>query len=162
MRQLTPSQIASIERHKSFHAAIAARAVIQRQEASKAVCEPIKEKALVLKPMPPIEPSIVWPVIPEPKRILVARIMEIVAKDFNCSVKDIMSVHRTRDVVVPRQVAVYLARELTPYSTLQIGRQFGRDHSTILNSIRKTRLKISECEKFATFVSAIRAKCECL
>ena len=45
---------------------------------------------------------------------------------------------RTREVLLPRQVGMYLARRLTPLSLVQIGAYFGgRDHSTVLHACRK-------------------------
>lgn len=44
---------------------------------------------------------------------------------------------RSREVVIPRQVAMYLARELTDLSLTQLGAAFARDHSTILHACEK-------------------------
>ena len=57
-----------------------------------------------------------------------------------------------------RQVAIYLTRELTDLSLPQIGRLYGgRDHSTVLNSIRRVEARCKEDEELATRVEDLRA-----
>jgi chromosomal replication initiator protein len=52
--------------------------------------------------------------------------------------RQLRSVHRTRNVVLPRQISMYLARQLTDLSLEEIGNYFGgRDHSTVLHACRK-------------------------
>jgi hypothetical protein len=68
----------------------------------------------------------------------IAEILKAVAKYYRVRVADIKSARRTHDVVLPRQVAMYLSKELTPFSLPVIGRHFGgRDHTTILWGVRK-------------------------
>ena len=51
---------------------------------------------------------------------------------------DLLSSRRTRTIVRPRQIAMYLAKILTPRSLPEIGRRFGgRDHTTVLHAVRK-------------------------
>ena len=51
---------------------------------------------------------------------------------------DLLSTRLTRTIVNPRQVAIYLAKMLTPRSLPEIGRRFGgRDHTTVLHAVRK-------------------------
>lgn len=70
--------------------------------------------------------------------ISVERIQQAVAEHFGLTQADILSSRRTKDVVLPRHVAMYLARKLTLKSLPEIGRRFGgRDHSTILSAVRK-------------------------
>ncbi len=65
-------------------------------------------------------------------------IQRVVAAKFNVSRLDILSARRTHNVVLPRQVAMYLARTLTTRSLPEIGRRFGgRDHSTAHHAIHK-------------------------
>jgi chromosomal replication initiator protein len=61
----------------------------------------------------------------EPKRVKIEDIQRIVAKHHGVSRQDLVSARRTRNVVVPRQVAMYLAKVLTPRSLPEIGRRFG-------------------------------------
>ena len=72
---------------------------------------------------------------PYPK---VAKIVEAVCRRFKVRLVDMHSQRRTKDVVLPRHVAMYLARRLTLCSLPQIGRELGgRDHTTILHGINK-------------------------
>ncbi|WP_455466181.1 chromosomal replication initiator protein DnaA [Bartonella sp. B39] len=74
----------------------------------------------------------------EPKRIRIEEIQRTVARHYNVSKQDLLSNRRTRTVVKPRQVAMYLAKMLTPRSLPEIGRRFGgRDHTTVLHAVRK-------------------------
>ena len=61
-----------------------------------------------------------------------------VSKKFNIKVSDMESSKRTRDIAYPRQICMYLCRELTELSYPQIGKYFGnRDHSTVLHAYEK-------------------------
>jgi chromosomal replication initiator protein len=74
----------------------------------------------------------------EPKRVRVEDIQRIVSRHFNVPRSDLLSNRRTRTIVRPRQVAMYLAKTLTPRSLPEIGRRFGgRDHTTVLHAVRK-------------------------
>jgi len=75
---------------------------------------------------------------PEPKRVKIEDIQKLIATHFNVSRADILSSRRTASVVRPRQIAMYLAKVLTPRSLPEIGRRFGgRDHTTVLHAVRK-------------------------
>ena len=74
----------------------------------------------------------------EPKRVKIEEIQRIVAHHYQVSRADILSSRRTQTVVRPRQVAMYLAKQLTLRSLPEIGRRFGgRDHTTVLHAVRK-------------------------
>ncbi|WP_369805194.1 MULTISPECIES: chromosomal replication initiator protein DnaA [Bartonella] len=74
----------------------------------------------------------------EPKRIRIEEIQRVVARHYNVSKQDLLSNRRTRTIVKPRQVAMYLAKMMTPRSLPEIGRRFGgRDHTTVLHAVRK-------------------------
>jgi len=60
-----------------------------------------------------------------------------VCKHYNLSLADMLSSRRTANIVRPRQVAIYLCKEFTPLSLMQIGRKFGgKDHTTVLHASR--------------------------
>ncbi len=66
------------------------------------------------------------------------KIIDSVCNHFSIDKIDILSARRTKPIVRPRQVGMYLAKVLTPKSLPQIGRQFGgRDHTTVLSAIRR-------------------------
>ena len=73
------------------------------------------------------------------ERVLtVEDIQRRVAEYYRIRLADIHSPKRTKTVTVPRQVAMYLAKQLTSKSLPEIGRQFGgRDHTTVLHAVRK-------------------------
>lgn len=74
----------------------------------------------------------------EPKRVRIEEIQRIVARHYNVSKSELLSNRRTRTIVRPRQIAMYLAKALTPRSLPEIGRRFGgRDHTTVLHAVRK-------------------------
>lgn len=74
----------------------------------------------------------------EPKRVRIEDIQRIVSRHYNVSKADLLSARRTRTIVRPRQVAMYLAKTLTLRSLPEIGRRFGgRDHTTVLHAVRK-------------------------
>ena len=74
----------------------------------------------------------------KPKEITVNLIKEVVAKNFNIKSEDFNSKKRTRAIAYPRQVAMYLCRELTDLSLPKIGDEFGgRDHTTVIHAYEK-------------------------
>jgi chromosomal replication initiator protein len=74
----------------------------------------------------------------EPKRVRIEDIQKMVATHFSVSRADILSSRRSASVVKPRQIAMYLAKQLTLRSLPEIGRRFGgRDHTTVLHAVRK-------------------------
>lgn len=72
------------------------------------------------------------------RRITIDEIQKKVAEHFNIRVSDMHSARRARQVARPRQIAMYLAKQLTPRSLPEIGRKFGgRDHTTVIHAVRK-------------------------
>lgn len=72
------------------------------------------------------------------RRITIDEIQKKVAEHFNIRVSDMHSARRARVVARPRQVAMYLCKQLTPRSLPEIGRKFGgRDHTTVIHAVRK-------------------------
>ncbi len=74
----------------------------------------------------------------EPRRVKIEDIQRVVSKHYNVTKADLLSARRTRTIVRPRQIAMYLAKMMTPRSLPEIGRRFGnRDHTTVLHAVRK-------------------------
>ncbi len=72
------------------------------------------------------------------RRITIEEIQLRVAQHFNIKVSEMHSPRRARAVARPRQVAMYLAKQLTSRSLPEIGRKFGnRDHTTVMHAVRK-------------------------
>ena len=79
-----------------------------------------------------------------------------VAKEFNVELCDMKGKSRTRDIVIPRQVAMYLTRHLTETSLPAIGRAFGgRDHSTVLHACRRIEEKVGKDKGFASLLERL-------
>jgi chromosomal replication initiator protein len=72
------------------------------------------------------------------RRVTIDEIQRKVAEHFNIKLGEMTSDRRARAVARPRQVAMYLAKQLTTRSLPQIGRKFGgRDHTTVMHAVRK-------------------------
>ena len=85
------------------------------------------------------------------------RIQEVVAKQWGVLSTGLVSKRRTKDLTVPRQVAMYLIRELLDLPLVQIGNLFGgRDHSTVIHSIRKVEEALLGDPSFERRVQALR------
>lgn len=73
-----------------------------------------------------------------PKKITVPIIKEVISDYFNIKIEDFNSKKRTRAIAFPRQIAMYLCRELTDLSLPKVGEEFGgRDHSTVIHACDK-------------------------
>jgi chromosomal replication initiator protein len=92
-------------------------------------------------------------------KIKVGHIQGAVARHFNVKLSDMCSARRTMDVVEPRQVAMYLAKVMTPRSLPDIGRRFGdRDHTTILHAVRKIAARMAVDDDYRAKVETLRAE----
>ena len=93
----------------------------------------------------------------EPKRVRIEDIQRIVARHYNVSKTELLSNRRTRTIVKPRQVAMYLAKVLTPRSLPEIGRRFGgRDHTTVLHAVRKIETQSTSYATLAQEIELLR------
>lgn len=73
-------------------------------------------------------------------RITIPLIQQAVAEYFNLTVEDLKSKRRTQNIALPRQIAMYLARELTDSSLPKIGEEFGgRDHTTVMHGCERVK-----------------------
>ncbi len=72
------------------------------------------------------------------RRVTIEDIQKKVSEHFNVRITDMHSPKRLRSVARPRQIAMYLAKQLTSYSLPDIGRKFGgRDHTTVMHAVKK-------------------------
>lgn len=76
------------------------------------------------------------------KLITLPRILETVSRFYSVSEKDLKGKGRTKEIVIPRQVAMYVMREETDRSLVDIGTLLGRDHTTVLHGIEKVGSEI--------------------
>jgi chromosomal replication initiator protein len=80
--------------------------------------------------------SVVKNIVRQRKRITIGVIKKLVCKYFSVGLEDIMSKSRKRDLVRPRQMAIYLARRFTDAPLQTIGKSFNRYHATAMHSIK--------------------------
>nr|WP_225165109.1 chromosomal replication initiator protein DnaA [Ensifer sp. IC4062] len=93
----------------------------------------------------------------EPRRVRIEDIQRVVAKHYNVSRQELVSNRRTRVIVKPRQIAMYLSKTLTPRSFPEIGRRFGgRDHTTVLHAVRKIEEMISADTKLSHEIELLK------
>lgn len=102
----------------------------------------------VVKGRAKFSPVAAWSIPAGGPRLLVSEIQERVASFYDLQASDMKSARRARAISRPRQVAMYLARRLTPRSLPDIGRRFGdRDHTTVMHAIRTVeRLRLTDPE----------------
>jgi chromosomal replication initiator protein len=82
--------------------------------------------------------TIAHPKVAVRPRMTIARIQEVVSRHYGIDVRYMKSAQRGRDVARPRQIAMFLAKELTPKSLPCIGQHFGnRDHTTVMHAIKR-------------------------
>ena len=97
--------------------------------------------------------------VKDPRRITPDLIMAIVAEYFSVSVDDLKSKRRNREITVPRQVAMYLIRELNGASLPRIGLEFGgRDHTTVIHACDKVAEDIQRDASIRSTVEALKKR----
>ena len=93
---------------------------------------------------------------PEPDQLTPERIIALVSERFSIRTDALFGQRRTRSVVLPRQVAMYLLRQLTDLSLVEVGRTFGgRDHTTVLYACEKVALQVASDPSFADKINAM-------
>jgi chromosomal replication initiator protein len=100
-------------------------------------------------------------VFPEgaPPDVTIERIQAIVADRFQMSIDELISQRRSHAIAYPRQVAMYLCRELTDNSLPKIGREFGgRDHTTVIYATSKVANLINEDRDVYNLVQELTAR----
>ncbi len=81
----------------------------------------------------------------ETKRVRIDDILRSISQQYAVSRGDLLSARRTRSIVRPRQIGMYLSKQLTSRSLPEIGRRFGgRDHTTVIHAIRKIEELMNE------------------
>ncbi len=84
------------------------------------------------------------------------RILEVVCKHFRVRISDLQGRKRTQSIAQPRQVAMFIARKLTPLSLEEIGGHFGgRDHSTVLYAVDRTRKRMVDDPSFGLLLTEL-------
>ncbi len=95
----------------------------------------------------------------EPPNITIERIQEVVSHRFSISLQELVGQRRSRVVVYPRHIAMYLCRELTDSSLPKIGGHFGgRDHTTVINATSNITKLIREDRGVYNLVQELTAR----
>jgi chromosomal replication initiator protein len=94
----------------------------------------------------------------EPVKVDCQTIIEVVADHYKMKVSDILGKKRNKEIVAPRQIAMYLAREMGSMSYPDIGRAFGRDYTTVIHSYEKIKTEIKRDSSLKNTISEIRSK----
>ncbi len=94
---------------------------------------------------------------PAPGSLSIDQIVEAVAQFYNLETQDLLGRRRSKEIVIARQMAMYLAREETNASFPQIGRALGgRDHTTVLHGYEKIHAQVEEDDHLRREVLAIK------
>lgn len=93
------------------------------------------------------------------RRITIDEIQRKTADYYGLKLADLLSPRRAREVARPRQVAMYLAKKLTPRSLPEIGRRFGgRDHTTVMHGVKRIEeLRVADTELNGDVAKLLRA-----
>ena len=93
------------------------------------------------------------------REVTVELIIEVVAEHFGFKPSDLSSHKRNKEIVYPRQIAMYLCREMTSTSLQLIGKALGkRDHSTILHGIEKITEDLKQNETLSSTIEILKKK----
>lgn len=93
-----------------------------------------------------------------PTAIYISEIQQATANHFGIEVSDLISRRRTNEIVFPRQVAMYIAKTMTPRSLPEIGRRFGnRDHTTVLHAVNKIKHLLQSDWELADDIDSIKS-----
>jgi len=93
------------------------------------------------------------------KKISIDSIQKTVASFYNISVSDLKSSKKLKIYALPRQIAMYLCRTMTPSSFPEIGEKFGgKDHSTVIHAFRQIEKKLTEDRELKDAIENIRSQ----
>lgn len=86
-------------------------------------------------------------------------IMDLITMEFSLSARDITGKSRTQAVSLPRQIGMYLSRELMDHSLEEVGRFYGnRDHTTVLYAVQKIKKRVKEDRLFRDLINNLRSR----
>ncbi|HKM04577.1 MAG TPA: chromosomal replication initiator protein DnaA [Lachnospiraceae bacterium] len=95
----------------------------------------------------------------KPKEITPSLIIEIVSEHFGVSPEDIISKKRNSEFVLPRQITMFLCRELTDISLINIGKTLGKkDHTTVIHGVNKVMEELKTNQELKNKIDIIRKK----
>ena len=93
------------------------------------------------------------------RRVTIEEIQKAVVEHYSIRMADMTSARRSRAIARPRQMAMYLAKQLTPRSLPEIGKRFGgRDHTTVMHAVRQIERLTAEDRTIADDLEALKRK----
>ena len=99
----------------------------------------------------------------ESASLTISAIQQTVAREWGVTAEGLRSKTRTKNLTVPRQIAIYLTREMLGTALVEIGNAFGkRDHSTVIHSLDKVENDMGSSDELRTRVGKVRAILETL
>ncbi|MGB1361326.1 MAG: chromosomal replication initiator protein DnaA [Alphaproteobacteria bacterium] len=102
-------------------------------------------------------PQVLHDLLEKSKRqINIDDIKKVVADYFKVQLKDLNSNRRSRDIARPRQIAIWLSKELTQFSLPEIGRKFDRDHTTIMHAIKRIDELVANNNKVSEDITTLK------
>ena len=112
-----------------------------------------------IQAFPMIRHAAPFPWVAKRPLLTIREIQETVCEYYSLDPRCMLSASRERCVVRPRQIAMYLARKLTPKSMPDIGKRFGgRDHTTVLHAVRTIANLVETDDEYRVDVRALRAR----
>ncbi|MBP7072931.1 MAG: chromosomal replication initiator protein DnaA [Clostridia bacterium] len=96
----------------------------------------------------------------KPKKVTPSAIKDVVGNYYNIKIEDFNAKKRNKSVVLPRQIAMFLCRELTDLSLPRIGEEFGRDHTTIMHAYEKISSDIKIDTQLKSVLEELKSKIE--
>ncbi len=98
-------------------------------------------------------------VIPYSAAVTVDQIQRIICNYYNLKGNEIKSKNNSQQIAFPRQVAMYLCKQMTDCSLPEIGRRFGgKHHSTVIHSIQKIEIKKKKDPEFERLLASFEEK----
>jgi len=96
---------------------------------------------------------------PKEEFVSIDLVQKVVSTFFNIKISDLKVKRKSKGYVIPRQISMYLSRKLTNASLLEIGDKFGgKDHSTVLHSIKKVEEKMSQETSFKEMIETLQGR----
>ena len=103
--------------------------------------------------------SVLQDIVKESQEITPDMIIKIVAEHFGVSVNDLVSLKRSQNIVYPRQICMYLCRDLTECALSLIGKKLGgRDHTTVIHGCDKIQKELKDNDKVRSDIEILKKK----
>jgi chromosomal replication initiator protein len=96
----------------------------------------------------------------KPKLVTPSAIKDVVGQYYSIKIEDFNAKKRNKSIVLPRQIAMFLCRELTDLSLPRIGEEFGRDHTTIMHAYEKISTDMKINSQLKSVLEELKGKIE--